>query len=167
MTTPLSRAAVGSAITAGMFNQIIDVIEKPPIAKVLKSSAQSLSGTPNTNSAVLWDVEAFDAFGMHDNASNTSRLTVPPGWGGYYQANARCRTTQTTGTFVTQLAVNGTPQAFTGDRVPGTATGPFGRTTDIFLLSPGDYVEVLVQADISGPALNPGSCAFSLMFVHV
>lgn len=54
-------------------------------ASAYKSANQSISN--NTTTSVTFNTENFDTDGFHDNASNTSRFTVPTGKGGYYLVN--------------------------------------------------------------------------------
>lgn len=50
-----------------------DFFWNPPRVQVHRSSGQSLTG--GTLTLMLWDTEWFDSDGMHNNSSNTSRLT--------------------------------------------------------------------------------------------
>jgi len=47
-----------------------------------RTTAQTISN--NTNTTVLWDAEEFDVGGYHSTSSNTERITIPTGKGGYY-----------------------------------------------------------------------------------
>ena len=46
---------------------------------------QSISNA--THTAITFAAEEYDTDGFHDNSSNTSRMTIPAGKGGYYQVN--------------------------------------------------------------------------------
>lgn len=164
-----TRATVGGVITSAMYNQLVDSILLPPLCRVTKTTAQSTSGTVNTNSAVTFDQNTYDAYSMHSTVSNTSRITVPTNWGGYYQAMGRVRLAAGTAQLVCQFAVNGVVQGTTADRTAGfgaTVAGAFGKIADNFLLNAGDYVELFVQSDTASQALVPGNCMFSLSFIH-
>ena len=52
-----------------------------------KSAAQSFSTGSGTN--VTFDTELFDTDGFHSTATNTDRITIPAGKGGYYLLTAR------------------------------------------------------------------------------
>ena len=41
----------------------------------------------NTETTVGWDTETFDIGGFHSTSSNTSRITIPSGKGGYYRVS--------------------------------------------------------------------------------
>lgn len=168
MAIPITRATVGGAITAGMYNQLVDSFN-PPLARAVKSSAQNTSGTVNTNTAVQYNQNSYDSYNMHSTVTNTSRMTVPGGWGGYYRATGRVRLVAGTASLTIQFAVNGVVQTETATKTFGagpTVSGAFGQAMDDFLLSPGDYVEVFVQSDTASQALVPGNCMFSLSFIH-
>jgi hypothetical protein len=49
------------------------------------SAAQSISN--NTDTIVLFDSELYDTNTFHSTSSNTGRITIPTGQGGYYQFN--------------------------------------------------------------------------------
>lgn len=166
MGIALTSGAVGAPITAAMYNQLVASFS-PPIVRLTKSSAQSTSGTPGTNSAVVWDVETYDDYGMHDNTTNNTRITIPAGWGGYYSATARVRANTSSATLTIQFAVNGVNVGTSSIVTLGNATiNPFSGTTDDLLLLAGDYVEVWIQSNTGGISLVPGSCAFAMKFVH-
>lgn len=38
----------------------------------------------DTDTSVTWDTEAYDTDGFHSTSSNTNRITIPAGMGGYY-----------------------------------------------------------------------------------
>jgi hypothetical protein len=54
--------------------------------RIYNSTTQTL---PNvTTTTLLWDSEIFDTDGYHSTVTNTSRITIPAGKGGYYQLTA-------------------------------------------------------------------------------
>ena len=53
----------------------------PAYVKAYRSSTQSI---PAAWTTLLWNAEAFDSGGMHDNSTDSHRLTVPTGQGGTY-----------------------------------------------------------------------------------
>lgn len=50
----------------------------------LKSSTSSLAVANATTTVLTWDQEYFDSDAYHSTSSNTSRITIPSGKGGYY-----------------------------------------------------------------------------------
>ena len=64
------------------------------------SSSPTFVGTPLTKSvdqtinnnaltAITWDTETFDTDAFHSTSTNTSRITIPSGKGGYYRVTTR------------------------------------------------------------------------------
>lgn len=53
------------------------------------SGNQTISA--NTDTTVTWDTEAYDTDGFHSTASNTERITIPSGMGGYYWVTVTVR----------------------------------------------------------------------------
>jgi hypothetical protein len=49
----------------------------------LEMTAQTLSN--NTDTQLNWTSELYDTDGFHSTVTNTSRITIPAGLGGYYQ----------------------------------------------------------------------------------
>lgn len=167
MGIPITRATVGGKITAGNYNQLVDALTLPPIARVSKVVAQNTHATPATNTAVAFDVETFDDYLMHDNVTNNSRLTIPTGWDGYYMLTGRVRANHASAKLTAQFAKNGVQQGDTSDVRTGTATAnPFTLCVDTILLAAGDYVEVWVQSDVASVPLVPANCTFSIQFMH-
>jgi hypothetical protein len=56
--------------------------------RLSKSANQTI--TNNTFTALTFDTETFDSGGYHSTVSNTSRITIPTGKGGYYEFSAAC-----------------------------------------------------------------------------
>jgi hypothetical protein len=56
--------------------------------RLTKSAAQAIPN--NTDTALTFDTETFDTDGYHSTVTNTSRITIPAGKGGYYQFSAAC-----------------------------------------------------------------------------
>jgi len=52
--------------------------------RLLKTSGNQ-SIADSTFTAVTWNTEVFDVGGYHDLSTNTSRITIPAGKGGYYR----------------------------------------------------------------------------------
>lgn len=164
----VTPAAVGAPITAGNYNQLVGVVAIAPIARITTTAAQSTSATINTNTVLAWNTEVFDPSTIHDNVTNNSRMTVPTGWGGIYQAISHARFNTAAGLVTLQFAVNGTPVTASANVVLGsTGPGAFPVCNSIMQLNDSDYVEVWVSCNTASVALIPANCDFSLEFIHI
>jgi len=107
-----------------------------------KSASQNLTTTPT---ALIWDVEASDLGGMHDNATNNTRITAPVA--GVYQASGSVYNGNTSGLGVASLRVNGTtPVIGSRDRGNGASGAALTLKWNASVaLSAGDYLELLVS----------------------
>lgn len=107
------------------------------------SANQTLTGA-GTYTAVPWDVEISDAFGMHSPA-NPTRLVAPTT--GVYEMTGQLYVSETTGAAVgVRLRLNGTTSvrgSWTRVVPSGGAGGPLQIAISA-LLSAGDYIEVMV-----------------------
>jgi hypothetical protein len=137
---------------------------------VNQSGAGTQSIATATNTVLTFDSEDFDTDGFHDNSTNTSRLTIPTGLGGYYlvsvnlaiQANA-------TGLRSGLIKKNNSDIALFPDISPisGIAYPGYSYQT-ILNLAAGDYLEVLVY-QTSGGNLNfykrPNDRPFAIQYL--
>lgn len=168
MSYLITPATVGGPITAGMYNQLTNLLINAPIARVTKSAAQSTSGTIGANTAVGWDTETYDPQVLHDNVTNNTRITIPVGWGGYYSVKSSLRYNTASATVTTQFAVNGVVKADTAISTMGVS-GPGATSliaTDIFL-NDSDYLEVFIQANAASVPLIVSACSLSVAFIHI
>jgi hypothetical protein len=111
-----------------------------------KSASQSVAD--NTVTAMTWDQEVFDTDGYHSTVTNTDRITIPAGKGGYYLVTCVLYFNDTDADTWRDIRIykNGTNTMAT--RVPGSnqsAKAPV--ISDIFALASGDYIQAYaVQA---------------------
>lgn len=100
------------------------------------------------------DTDVYDTDGYHDTSSNTSKLVVPTGLGGYYRIYASLRPADTTSTYMqAQIRVNGTTVIqYSEDIAVLTGAGSYRRLQpDVVLsLSVTDYVELMVNHGSGG-----------------
>jgi hypothetical protein len=54
---------------------------------LVKSAVQAVANA--TDTAITWNTEDYDTSAFHDNSTNTDRITIPAGKGGYYLVEAR------------------------------------------------------------------------------
>jgi hypothetical protein len=146
LTAPDLRAnsVGGSEVTNGSL-ATSELSHAIPAARVTRTSAQSIPDSLNTSLA--FDQERYDAAGVHDNATNNSRLTAPVTgiyavtaqftWGGSAGAGSRFAGVMKNGS--TLIARS---QELAGDDDENI-------TTQV-LLAAGDYVEVQVLQTSGG-----------------
>jgi len=125
MTYPWSSSDV---LTAADLNAAVG--DTPRVA-VYNSVNQSCVGT--AYNLITFDSEAFDPYGMHSTSVNTSRLTIPTGWGGHWLFTAHG--VITTSTLSITFLVNGSRIVYAG------IINPLGGGTAILECSAGQYVE--------------------------
>lgn len=131
----------------------------PPLCQVYATVSQSIPD--NAATAILYDSEVTDLYGMHSTSSNTSRITpTAPGYyevsgGAVYGFNAN-------GSRKCQPYVNGAPINYASGQVPpvgassglGTAVGC--PTVELFFNGTTDYVELFAFQDSGGAlSINP------------
>jgi hypothetical protein len=117
-----------------------------------KSGSQSTSNA--TFTAITFDSEDYDTSSFHSTSSNTSRVTIPTGLGGYYQINSGARwSDNTTGVRVVAIYKNGSLWArYTS--TAGIGTGSINLFMPIIMnLAAADYIEVFAYQN-SGGSLN-------------
>ncbi|MGH2965001.1 MAG: hypothetical protein ACRDMH_06435 [Solirubrobacterales bacterium] len=146
LTAPDLRAnSVGSSEVANGSLGTGELSHAIPAARVTRTSAQSIPDSLNTSLA--FNQERYDAAGVHDNATNNSRLTAPVTgiyavtaqftWGGSAGAGSRFAGVMRNGS--TLIARS---QELAGDDDENI-------TTQV-LLAAGDYVEVQVLQTSGG-----------------
>ena len=119
--------------------------------RLFGTSAQSIPN--NTNTAVTFNSETYDTDAFHSTSSNTSRITIPAGKGGYYlfSAGTRWPGGSTTGLRGQYLYKNGV------EIWAGTFFAPTNTTvnetliyTQIFSAVATDYFELYVFQNTGG-----------------
>lgn len=107
-------------------------IKGNPRVLVHKAVDQALNNV--VYNTITFDIEVFDDFGMHSTVTNTERLTIPTGWGGYWLFVASGATNA--GTLSITFLVNGVSRlSYAGQ------CGTIGGGSAILELNAGDYVE--------------------------
>jgi hypothetical protein len=114
------------------------------------TTSQSIAN--NTDVAVLFNNETFDTTAFHSTVTNTSRITIPAGKGGYYQFNANVTFASGTGNRELNIFKNGTRVSY-GPFPGSSATSTASATSTVLAGAVNDYFEVFVFQD-SGGALN-------------
>ena len=131
-----------------------------PRCLLYNASGAVLVGT-GTPTAILFTTEVYDNASMHDNASNTSRITIPTGGSGNYlvQGTFRPEATASALTLITSLQFykNGAALALSNyatSRFSGTTTfNPQVMWTHnlsyVIPLVAGDYLELFYTSNLN------------------
>ena len=125
-----------------------------PHCRVYNSGSFSL--TTGVAGAITFDSERVDVGGCHSTSSNTSRLTVPSGGGGFYLIGGHVAiAASSAGTYRTLgIRLNGATFIAYQTLAPLSASVDVrGSIQTAYQLAAGDYVELLASQD-SGGALN-------------
>lgn len=136
---------------------------------LLRSGNQSIAN--NTDVAVLFDNEGFDTDSFHSTSTNTSRITIPSGKGGYYQFNYNVMwAANSSGLREVMLFKNGTRvQYYTALAI--TSGSQSQAITMIQAGAVGDYFELYVfqnsggSLNLQGTATAQGSTSFSCSYL--
>lgn len=119
-------------------------------AVVVASGGATLTSGSTTMLALT--SESSDAYGFHDLSTNTSRFTVPTGFGGTYLIvpTVTQTTSNTTGGRSLQIKKNGTNIADIGWSI---TTSISHQIVTVAVLADGDYVEASLYQN-SGSSLD-------------
>jgi len=134
-------------------------------ARAKQTVAQSIPD--NAFTTITFDAEDYDTDGFHSTSSNTSRLTVPSGLGGYYLI-VGAATHENSGVnheTNTKLLKNGVE--FRQRLVMATGSSHAGvDLTEILSLAAGDYIEIQ-HLQVSGAARNTMPAGTFLAMVKI
>lgn len=129
-----------------------------------QTSAQSLA--TSTDVVITFNAETFDTDAFHSTSTNTGRITIPAGLGGYYDFYFTVGVAaQTNGRRMCSLRLNGTTKLFTVEtsELGQTFPQPTLTSTGLVSLSAGDYLECVYYQD-SGSSLNTSGTADRVNF---
>jgi len=117
-----------------------------------QSGAQSISNTTQTD--LTFDTEAFDTDAYHSTSSNTARITIPTGKGGYFLVTARVSyASNSSGTRGLWLRKNGTEVATCFTQPVSTGDITTVQINQVMALAVADYITMNAY-QASGGALN-------------
>lgn len=145
-TLPTNPHSVGDSGHVNDHNTIVTAISglytqtfsgKAPSVSVTNSTDQTLGASAYTN--LNFNTEIYDDDNFHSTSTNTSRLTIPTGMGGYYLVIANIFAV--TNTVGMDILVNGTGARYFGQ----TGTGRLASSS-VIKLAAGDYVQLSVYA---------------------
>lgn len=126
--------------------------------RLFNTGGQTISSA--TTTAILFDSEAFDTDNFHSTSTNTSRITIPTGKGGYYLVQGSFMIDGTSSWSRIGLYRNGSTMLLnleSGNATTGTNT----RTLNfIGNFSAGDYLELLVRQNTGSNQTLWGNTAY-------
>jgi hypothetical protein len=113
---------------------------------------QSLSN--NTATAITYDSETFDTDAFHSTSTNTSRITIPAGLGGYYHVLVRCAwNLNATGVRFVWIYKNGSELVKVDELAGNNTVYVFTQGSAVLNLAANDYIE-MYGSQTSGGALS-------------
>ena len=122
----------------------------PQMVGVRVYSTAAISAAHGALNPISWNAEDYDTHGFHDNTTNPSRLTVPPGQAGFYTVKGGWTPTGNVGTstnrVVTRIHKNGNGVPGGEMEAPGGVFTSPAASTDLYL-DEGDYVELCTYQD--------------------
>jgi hypothetical protein len=127
------------------------------------SAAQTIPN--NTSTLLTFTTETFDTDSFHNNSTNTSRITIPTGKGGYYLVlGTGYWTTNATGTArYLELLKNGSLQFYNNADTTGS-TEPSNFISQIVNVVATDYLELRV-VHTRGADLNYNDIQFQVSYL--
>jgi len=156
--TPPKTWSVGDVLTAADLNAYVRDNAKwlgtdKPHCRVRNSANISHTSTGNYQ-ALTFDSERVDVGAMHDTSTNTGRLTVPAGGGGFYQVGGCIEfASNGTGRRGIQVRLNGTTVIARQEAQAISANDHPLTISTVYQLAAGDYLELL-GFQSSGANLN-------------
>ena len=116
------------------------------------SADQSIANS--TNQAITFDSENFDTNAFHSTSSNTSRITIPANYGGYYRVTGYVGfASNATGVRSAKIYKNAASVIHFSQPITATGNPQSAGGTATLNLAVGDYIE-LIALQSSGGALN-------------
>jgi len=134
-------------LTAGTIEELEAAINHRG-ALVRRASAQSIPNGVVT--AVNWDTEDYDTDGIHDNATNNERLTVPSGVSKVKLFAYQEWAAYTVGHRIMSLSKNGASYVVVDERTAGIGFGRGALATPAMDVTPGDYFIARVYQSAGG-----------------
>jgi len=124
--------------------------------RLMKSSTQNISNDAWT--VVTFDTETYDTDGYHSTVSNTDRITIPSGKGGYYRISITTAwDTADVGTRWTKLYKNGTAVTQFVQAAADNNDNQYTTFEDVLNLSAGDYLNFEVRQNSGGDVILQAS----------
>lgn len=119
---------------------------------VYLSASQAIANS--TNQAITFDSEEYDTNAFHSTVTNTSRLTIPASYGGYYRISCLVGfASNATGVRNAKIYKNGTSIFNFSQPITATGNPQSAGGTATVNLAVGDYIE-LIALQTSGGNLD-------------
>jgi hypothetical protein len=137
-------------------------------ASATNAGGTTLSVANNTYVAVTFATENFDTNTYHSTSSNTSRMTIPSGKGGYYQVNGSIRwNNNTSGERDLYIYKNGVEYA--RGIIKANDQYPTSIVTAIISVVATDYLELFVYHNsgitLAAETAQSSGCLFSIGYL--
>lgn len=111
--------------------------------RVTKTANQTIANNTATN--LTFPTETYDTDAFHSTSVNTSRLTIPTGFAGYYAITANVGfDTNATGRRTATIKLNGSTAIALCEITPGSGVFPAFSINTTYSLIDGDFVEIEV-----------------------
>lgn len=167
VTTQGGQIVTNSFVVAQWVDGLIFALNVPEC----QAYATVVQNIPNnTPTAILYDSENLDPYGMHSTTSNTSRITpTAPGW--YEVSGGAVYGNNGTGDRKVQPYVNGAAIQYASAQVPAVGGGANGTavgcpTVTLYFNGTTDYVELYATQNSGGTlAINPNTSNESFLRV--
>ena len=116
---------------------------------VYATTHQTISTATFTD--LTWNSEIFDTDGFHSTTTNTARMTIPAGKGGYYRVTCRAQWNAASATGQRNVSIFKNGTRWNNGNQPGdTVAGPAVTTSQIMNLVAGDYITMAVYQNSGG-----------------
>ncbi|HEY4267084.1 MAG TPA: hypothetical protein VGM94_02720 [Galbitalea sp.] len=152
----IGQQSVSDAV--GLDRDRLDDLERGLYCSLQLSASQNLT---TSAAGVVWDVEASDPSGMHDNSTNKTRITFPVA--GLYEVSVQLYNNNSSGTGTVYGRLNGTTD------VPASSVRNIGQSgvgaplKSVFTVAAAaaDYVEIMVLHSAASGAIAGGAIALA------
>ena len=116
---------------------------------VFRTTTQTLSN--NTLTAITFDSELFDTNGFHSTSTNTSRITIPAGYGGTYRVSLNAIfDLNSSGLRQLRLLKNGSAYFLSPEMIGSSSIYTGVTITYTLQLVAGDYIEMYALQGTGG-----------------
>lgn len=139
----ITAVTAGAGISGGGTSGAVTLTRANVGCSVYNSTNSSIAN--NTQTTLNWDGEIIDSHGFHSTTTNTSRLTIPAGLGGFYQINVTASWDIASSAGQRSLIIykNGSDLLQYTPQVAGSTSVYVGNTTSFSLaMVAGDYIEI-------------------------
>ena len=152
-----ASAIVGSVMSGNGVRRSSATTIRPPMTRTEDTCVGRIAScwlAGSVSQALTFDTERVDVGAMHDTSSNTGRLTVPSGGGGFYAIGGQIEfASNSTGRRGVQIRLNGSTVIAREESANLGANDHTCTVSTVYQLAAGDYVE-LMGLQASGGNLN-------------